>query len=287
MEKELDEYYRDIWAEEAETSDAIPEDETVSAELEAAFIALVESELEQSEDLTGVEDDTPEDAYTASAPIGFNTLREQIVETAVERTGQAARTEADFAVVIGELDRLDRNRQRRESYHEVLRGDVPLEYGKDRSGAIFPSWLSAPKYRLLCRGKFEGILHDCPYEMHNLTGNEFLSNAVRDLKPEHKELMYYLSLHLYSTTRLAQIRGQSDRNIRKVRDTYTRKLQKQLYQHLLEKRGAQASLTLREQGFIRLYEDAMKCQSKAGAKVKRENKYPRRKKATTGNADGG
>lgn len=32
--------------------------------------------------------------------------------------------------------------------------------------------------------------------MHNLTGNDFLSEIVRDLKMEHKELLYFLSLQV-------------------------------------------------------------------------------------------
>ena len=278
---EMDELMLDFWAEEADSSDAIPDDEDISAELEDAFVAVVESELEQEDDPVGPDDGTPEDAYSADAPISFNTLREQTSEVAVERTGKAARTEADFAVVIGELDRLDSNRRRRERYREILRGNVPLEYEASYNGIIFPAWLSAPKHRLLYRGQFLDILCDCPHEMHNLTGNEFLSGIVRDLKMDHKELLYFLSLHLCSTSKLAQLRGQSDRNIRKVRDTYTRKLQKKLYQHLIQKRDAQAPLTLREKEFIELYEDAMNHQSKTGIRVKRENKYPKRKKATT------
>lgn len=74
------------------------------------------------------------------------------------------------------------------------------------------------------------------------------------------------------------------------RDTYTRTLQKKLYRHLIQKRDAKSPLTLREKEFIGLYEDAMNHQSKTGARVKRENKYPKRKTATTEKtvmADGG
>ena len=146
----------------------------------------------------------------------------------------------------------------------------------------------AAQQRLLHSGQFLDILYDCPYEMHELTGNTFLSKMVKDLKMDHKELLYYLSLHLYSTTRLAAIRGKSDRNIRKVRDTYTRKLQKKLYRHLIQRKNGGGFLTLREKEFISLYEEAMEHQSKTGAKVKRENKSPKRKKATTDNvSDGG
>ena len=93
--------------------------------------------------------------------------------------------------------------------------------------------------------------------MHNLTGNDFLSGIVRDLKMEHKELLYFLSL------------------------------QKKLYQHLIQKRDAQAPLTLREKEFIELYEDSMNHQSKTGTRVKRQNKFPKCKKATIDNVSDG
>lgn len=282
-EREEIEHDLDYWAEEAETSDAIAEDERITLELEDAYIAVVESEIEKEDDPAEFDDDTPEDEHDASAPVGFSTLRQETAEVAVNRTSKAARTEEDFKVVIGEMDRLDKNRRRRERYHEVLRGDVPLEYKTTYDGLIFPLYLSDPKQRLLFRGQFWDILCDCPYEMHGLTGNTFLSKMVKDLKMDHKELLYYLSLHLYSTTRLAKIRGQSDRNIRKVRDTYTRKLQKKLYRHLIQRKNDGGILTLREKEFLFLYEEALEHQSKTRAKVKRENKFPKRKKATTDN----
>lgn len=286
-EQEEVEHDLDYWTEEAESSDAIAEDERITAELEDAYIAIVESEIEKEEDPAGYDDDSSEDELDASAPISFSTLRQETAEVAVNRTSKAARTEEDFKVVIGEMNRLDKNRRRRERYHEVLRGDVPLEYKTTYDGLIFPLYLSDPKQRLLFRGQFWDILCDCPYEMHELTGNTFLSKMVKDLKMDHKELLYYLSLHLYSTTRLAAIRGQSDRNIRKVRDTYTRKLQKKLYRYLIQKRNNGEVLTLREKECISLYEEAMEHQGKTGTKVKRENKSPKRKKATTDNVSDG
>lgn len=286
-EQEEVEHDLDYWAEEAESSDAIAEDDRIAAELEDAYIAVVESEIEKEDDPAGFDDGIPEDEHDTSAPISFSTLRQETEEVAVERTSKAARTEEDFKVVIGEMNRLDKNRRRRERYHEVLRGDVPLEYKTTYDGLIFPLFLSDPKQRLLHSGQFLDILFDCPYEMHELTGNTFLSQMVKDLKMDHKELLYYLSLHLYSTTRLAAIRGQSDRNIRKVRDTYTRKLQKKLYRHLIQRKNDGGVLTLREKEFLSLYEEALEHQSKTGAKVKRENKSPKRKRATTDNVSDG
>ena len=44
-EREEIEHDLDYWAEEAETSDAIAEDERITLELEDAYIAVVESEM--------------------------------------------------------------------------------------------------------------------------------------------------------------------------------------------------------------------------------------------------
>ena len=269
-----------LLAEEAESTDAIPVDEDLSAALDAEFEAVLESQLEQDEDPTGDEVDISENEDDPDAPISLNTLRQQMDEFAVERLSKAARTETDFDVVISEMDRLDRNRERRERYHEVLRGDVPLEYKKKTYDAlVFPEWMCSPEYRLLTSGQFLDILFDCPCEMHELTADVFLSDLVKNLKPEHKEILYFLSLRLYSASRLAQLRGQSDRNIRKVRDTYTRKLQRKLYDHLRKSKEAGRSLSLREREFMSLYEAALEQKGKTGARVKKENKFPRRKKA--------
>ena len=135
--------------------------------------------------------------------------------------------------------------------------------------------MNTPEQQLLGKGSFLDLIFDCPYEMHQLTADPFLSKIVERLKDEHKEVLYFLSLRLYSTAKVAAMRGQSDRNIRKLRDTYTRKLQHQLYEHLLRKN----SLTLREKEFVALYAASLEQSGKSAAKVKRENKTPPRKKS--------
>lgn len=260
------------WVEDDDTS---AYDEGLEEALAEERIAALESELEQDENPLDAEEAVPEDPDIPEAPISLSTLRQQIEETAVERLGKAARTETDFTVVIGEMDRLDRNRERRERYHENLRGDVPLEYKKANYGLIFPEWLNTPEQQLLNKGSFLDLIFNCPYEMHDLTADPFLSKIIQELNEDHKEVLYFLSLRLYSTVRVAQLRGQSDRNIRKLRDTYTRKLQKKLYAHLIQK----PSLTLREQEFVTLYAASLDANGKKAAKVRRENKTPPRKKS--------
>ena len=161
---------------------------------------------------------------------------------------------------------------------------MPLEYQAVPEPKIIPRWLNNPAVRQLCGGNFLDILFDCPYEMHQLTSNAFLSSMIEELSEEHKEILYFLSIRLYSTTRLAQMRGQSDRNIRKVRNTIRKKLQKKLYAHLCQMQDEGKSLTLRERQFVEEYAALLGTKGK-DAVIRRENKTKRSKKKAA--LDGG
>lgn len=245
--------------------------------------AELENELEQDEqpiDYTAELEDAEEEA----APSSEKRLKRELRAEALRRLEDAARTEADFDVVVKEWDRLDRNRERRERDHENLRGDVPLEYMAVPEPGIVPRWLNHPTVRQMSSGNFLDLIFDCPYEMHNLTANAFLSRLIQSLSEEHKEVLYFLSLRLYSTTQLAGLRGQSDRNIRKVRNTIRKKLQKRLYAHLCQMQDEGKSLTLRERQFMEEYA-ALLGEKGKDAVIRRENKTKRRKKKAV--LDGG
>ncbi len=62
--------------------------------------------------------------------------------------------------------------------------------------------------------------------MHELIEDASLSGIIRELKPEHKELLFYLMSKQLSTVQIGAIRGQSDRNIRKVWKTVEKKIRK-------------------------------------------------------------
>ena len=269
---------QDGFADWVDASDGAPEDERLEEALAEERTLELESELEQDEhprDYAAELDD--EDEEDEAAPKNDKRLKREILAEALKRTEESARTLKDFQGVIAEWDRLDRNRERRERDHENLRGDVPLEFQAVPETRIVPLWMNAPDYRQLCSGFFLDILFDCPYEMHELTADEFISNMIRNLSEEHKEVLLYLSLRLYSTTRLAALRGQSDRNIRKLRLTIHKKLQRAFYQHLQEKQAAGNSLTLREQEFFRVFGELLQTMGK-NAVIRPENKTPPRKK---------
>ena len=251
-------------------------EETLEQALAEERLAELENELEQDEHPIDYEAEL-ENEEEEAAPVSDKRLKREIRAEAVRRLEEAARTEKDFQAVVEEWNKLDRNRERRERDHENLRGDVPLEYQAVPEPKLIPHWMNNPAYRQLMAGNFLDILFDCPYEMHNLTADTFISRMVEELSEEHKEVLYFLSLRLYSTTQLAAIRGQSDRNIRKLRKTIRKKLQRQMYDHLCSK--PENGLTLRERRFLEEYSKIAKKQGK-DAVIRRENKTKRRKKKT-------
>ena len=268
----------DGFADWVDASDGAPENESLEEALAEERMLELESELEQDEhprDYAAELDDENEEA----APTSEKRLKREIRAEALRRLEEAARTESDFLTVVDEWNRLDRNRERRERDHENLRGDVPLEFQAVPEPRIAPLWMNLPRFRQLCQGNFLDIIFSCPYELHELTANRFLSKLFFTLNDEQKEVLYYLFVKQYSTTRLAAIRGQSDRNIRKLRLTIHKKLQRAFYQHLQEKQEAGGSLTLREQEFFRVFGELLQTMGK-NAVIRPENKTPPRKKKT-------
>jgi len=56
--------------------------------------------------------------------------------------------------------------------------DVLLEYGATGDGTIFPASLCSSSWRELCSGYLLNIIFDCPYEMHEMLADHFLSKMV-------------------------------------------------------------------------------------------------------------
>lgn len=165
-------------------------------------------------------------------------IREAKAE-ALRRYEEAAQSPDEFMAVVATWDKLDANRERRERYNETLCGDGTLEYRRSSEGLVFPQWMMDATYRQLSRGNILDYLFDCPYEMHNLTGRAYLRKIVEEMKEDHKEIFFFLYLRQYSPQQLAASRGQTDRNIRKVRDVLLRKIRSKVYNELkrLNKHG--------------------------------------------------
>ena len=169
---------------------------------------------------------------------------------ALRRIEESARTEEDFREVIKWWDKLDSNRNRRERDHEIGRSVVPLEWGADEQ---YPS--CKPSYdmvlrRLMLSGDFLDLIFDHPETLHELVTDADLSEILKELKPHLKNMLYYLFLHDYSAAEYAESIGQSDRNIRGIRETALKKIRK-LYGSILAYRKENSlPMTLDEKYFL-------------------------------------
>lgn len=209
--------------------------------IERALIEEIESEAKEvlPED---DEDEAPERKQ----------LRREVEAASLARLEDSARTQADFENVIAWWDRLDANRERRERYHEIMRSgdDIPLDYGASVNGLLFPDTLSDVLEKQIRMGDFLDAIFYCPYDIHELVAEEYLSKILYELSEGHKELLFLWGVRLFSSARIAAIRGQTDRNIRKVRATMLKKIQKKLLAALREKAEKQQSMTLLEKEFL-------------------------------------
>lgn len=179
-------------------------------------------------------------------------LRRELQAQALARLEDAARTPGDFENVIAWWDRLDANRQRRERYHELSRSgdDVPLDYGASEDALCFPDTLNNVLEKQLRMGDLIDAVFYCPYDIHQLVTEEYLSNILWELTEDNKFLLFLCALRQYSSAKIATIRGQTDRNIRKVRSTMLKKIRKRLLVALKEKVKKQQPLTLLEKEFL-------------------------------------
>jgi len=167
-------------------------------------------------------------------------LRREVDKIALLRLEDSARTPKDFEGVIKEWNRIDRNRRRRERRYEVRRPSAEMlhwdkmnegdEKGRLRAEleTVIPPPLDHAWWRQLQSGNFIDKIFDCPHEIAELTSHKKVSLAIKTLKAEQKEILYYRAIRQWSSQKLAVYRGQSDRNIRKVYATLISKIHKEM-----------------------------------------------------------
>ena len=115
---------------------------------------------------------------------------------------------------------------------------------------MFPDTLNDVLKRQERKGDFIDTIFYCPYDIHELVTDADMSIILWELNEDHKFLLFLSALRQYSSVKIAAIRGQTDRNIRKVRNTMLKKIRKKLLAALTKKVQAQQPLTLLEKEFL-------------------------------------
>lgn len=189
-------------------------------------------------------------------------LVRELEREALTRMEDAARTTEDFKEIIRQWNRLDANRQRRERDHEVGRPNAEMlhwdrikdgdEKGQLKKGLdrVIPIPFDSAWWRQLLVGDFLDMIFDCPYEMHEQTAWETISKVLQTLNENQMEVMYYRVIRQYSPQKIAALRGDTDRNIRKVYTRLIENLRNRLYAPLLEEYNAKSPLPLEQRQFV-------------------------------------
>ena len=257
-----------LWDDEEEPADDLPEkkqrrrknrvvladNDTDGEENELSEQAMrqIAKEEQLIEELEADAEEHPFEDGTDEEEPERKKLKRELRAEALARLEDSARTQRDFENVIAWWDRLDANRERRERYHELSRSgdDVPLDYGASANELFFPDTLNDVLEKQLRKGDFIDAIFYCPYDIHELVTEEYLSKILWELNEEHKELLFLCAIRLFSSIRIAKIRNHSDRNIRKVRNTMLKKIRKKLLPALLDKAEKQQPMTLLEKDFL-------------------------------------
>lgn len=240
---------RDIFADSDTDADDAEAEEYEKTQHKLAKEQRLIDELEADAAENPIEDDGDD---TGDEQPERKLLKRELRAQALKRLEDSARTIRDFENLVAWYDRLDANRQRKECYHELFRSgdDVPLDYGAAKGGLYFPDTLNDVLSKLERKGDFIDSIFYCPYDIHELVTDGDISNILRELSEDSKFLMFLWALRQYSSVRIAAIRGQSDRNIRKVRNTMLKKIRKKLLEALTKKMKTQQPLTLLEKEFL-------------------------------------
>lgn len=240
---------KDIFADSDTDAEDAEAEEYEKARRRLAKEQRIIDEIEADAAENPIEDDSDD---TGDEQSERKLLKRELRAQALKRLEDSARTLKDYENFVAWYDRLDANRQRKERYHELYRSgdDVPLDYGASEDALCFPDTLNDVLKRQERKGDFIDTIFYCPYDIHELVTDADMSVILRELNEDHKFLLFLSALRQYSSTKIAAIRGQSDRNIRKVRNTMLKKIRKKLLAALTEKVQAQQPLTLLEKEFL-------------------------------------
>lgn len=115
---------------------------------------------------------------------------------------------------------------------------------------MFPLSLSQGIAKQVQKGDFIEAIYNCPHELQELISEPYISKIIGELTAEQKEVLFY-TIKGYSTSRIACIRGQTDRNIRKVKNTALKQIRKKVYSYLTS--NSEHNMTIQEKRFVENY----------------------------------
>ena len=199
--------------------------------------------------------------------MGRKVLVRETKRAALTRMEDAARTIDDFRKVIAHWDHLDSNSERRERYNEVIRqNEIMLNWDtvstsndkgaiKPVMNVVIPSPIRYHWWKMIMTGDFLDTIHDCPHELGEFMEDAAFSQMLNNLTENQKEIMYYSVIRQFSNMHIAQIRGQTDRNIRKTFALIIKRLREKLAAHIRQREEDGYLITPIQHEFLAAYDE--------------------------------
>jgi hypothetical protein len=136
---------------------------------------------------------------------------------------------------------------------EPKRTELLTESEFFKSDSIIPTPLKHPWWQKLLGGSFLDVIYDCPHEIQELTSSRPVFDMTVNLSEKQKEILYYLAVRQWSPQQIAALRGQTDRNIRKVYTKMIEDIRHKMYERLYPRYKLYWSLTVVQTDFIEWY----------------------------------
>ena len=194
-------------------------------------------------------------------------LLREAKQVALTRIEDAARTQAQFE----DLNRMWDDREIVEKWriakHEHLILGAMKHYELPDSGRVIPVPFAHVWWRQLLSGDFIGFIHDCPHELHEQTTSRPVFDFISELDEDQMEILYYRAIRQWTPQQIAALRGQTDRNIRKVYANMIADIRKKMYFRLRPRYVAKLPLTFAQKEFCKNYLETLDDVEKA--KIKR------------------
>ena len=183
---------------------------------------------------------------------GIRKSKRDVWMESLRRLEQAARTTTDFRNLSGWYDYLEDLEKDRARKHEILRNgdDYPIEYGENENSTLFSGGLGNVISRQMRKGDLLDYLYCKPDTLYELVTTDYMIHFMKAIDKDERELFYYKVLEDLSNKEVAEMRGHTDRAIRKAWDKLLFHLKQRTMGVLIFRSDKNYSYTGDEQRFL-------------------------------------
>ena len=180
-------------------------------------------------------------------------LQKEARREAVTIIEDAARTEDEYDRVTILWDCLATMEKWRLAKSEPKRTNILTENEFLNSSRIIPPPINHAWWRQLIKGEFLDVIYDCPHEIQELSASRPVYFLTDKWDEKQKEIFYYWVIRLWTPQRIAAMREQTDRNIRKAYNKMIVDIQHEIYKRLYLRYRLYWNLTVTQVAFIEWY----------------------------------